>query len=161
PRDRGRGPHRRAQRGRDPAPRRAGAHAGVTPALRAALGAAPLPAALVDLDAFERNVDRFVAAARRGGKPLRRATKALRVPDLVARVRDRAADVALMTYTAAETAYLACAGWRDLLLAYPTATAADAAHLAAANASGATAAVVVDDVEQLSVLSAAAAAAGT
>jgi D-serine deaminase-like pyridoxal phosphate-dependent protein len=129
--------------------------------LRAALGAAPLPAALVDLDAFERNVDRFAAAARRGGKRLRVATKSLRVPDLLARVRDRAGAISLMTFTAAETAFLAGRGWRDLLLAYPTATASDAAHLAAANAGGATAAVVVDDIEQLPVIAAAAAAAAT
>jgi D-serine deaminase-like pyridoxal phosphate-dependent protein len=131
--------------------------------LRAALGAAPLPAALVDLDAFERNVDRFVAIARAGGKRLRVASKSVRVPELLGRVRDRAGDVfgGLMTYHAAETAFLAGAGWRDLLLAYPTATAADAAHLAAANAAGATAAVVVDDVEQLAPLAAAAGAAAT
>src|SRR5262249_26100820 len=158
PRERGRDPHRGAERCRGPAPRRAGAHAVVI-----ALGDAPLPAAVVDLDAFDGNVDRFVAAARAGGKRLRVATKSLRVPALLARARDRAGDTfaGLMTYSAAETAFLAGQGWRDLLLAYPTARPGDAAHLAAANAGGAVAAVVVDDAEQLAPLAAAARAAAT
>jgi D-serine deaminase-like pyridoxal phosphate-dependent protein len=131
--------------------------------LAAALAGVPLPAAIVDLDAFDANVDRFATAARAAGKKLRVATKSIRCPDLVARVRERAGDVVrgLMTYTATETAYLAAAGWRDLLLAYPTVQAADAAALAAANAAGASAAVVVDDEAQLAPLAAAARAAAT
>jgi D-serine deaminase-like pyridoxal phosphate-dependent protein len=62
----------------------------------------------------------------------------------------------LMTYTATETAFWAGRGERDLLLAYPVARARDAALVAAANAGGATAAVVVDCVEHLEVLAAAA-----
>jgi D-serine deaminase-like pyridoxal phosphate-dependent protein len=128
-----------------------------------ALSGRPLPAALVDLDAFERNVDALADGIRRGGKRLRLASKSLRVPELLRRARARAGAVVVgvMTYTAAETAFLAGAGWSDLLLAYPTAAPADAAHLAAANAGGATAAVVVDDVEQLGPLATAARAAGT
>ncbi len=125
--------------------------------LAAAAARVALPAALVDLDAFDANVDHFVAVARRGGKKLRIATKSIRVPALLERVRDRAGDVygGLMTFTAAETAWLAGLGWRDLLLAYPTAAAEDAALLA-----GTGARVVADDAAQLAVLGAAARASG-
>ncbi len=125
---------------------------------RKATGREPLPLALVDLDALEHNVAELVRPLRGTGKTLRIATKSLRCPDLVQRVRDAAGDVAqgLMTYTAAETAFWAARGEPDLLLAYPTARADEAALLADANASGATAAVVVDSAEQLDVLASAA-----
>jgi D-serine deaminase-like pyridoxal phosphate-dependent protein len=66
-----------------------------------------------------------------------------------------------MTYTAGESAFLAARGFTDLLLAYPTARPHDARLLAQANRPGTTCAVVVDDRDQLDVLDAAAAAAGT
>lgn len=65
-----------------------------------------------------------------------------------------------MTYTAAETAYWVDRGERDLLLAYPLARTHDAELVARANGAGATAAVVVDSLEHLDVLAAAARARG-
>ena len=136
---------------------------------RRALAGEPLPAALVDLDAFEANVARLVAPARAANKRLRIATKSLRCPALVGRAAAAADGVAhgLMTYDARETAYLAGEGAalvgaaaRDLLLAYPTLQAADVAALADANRR-ARAAAVVDDAAQLPPLAAAARAAGT
>jgi D-serine deaminase-like pyridoxal phosphate-dependent protein len=122
--------------------------------LRAAITGRPLPCAVVDLDAFEHNVDAAVAAAAAWGKKLRVATKSLRCPELVRRVRERGGDVArgLMTYTAEETAFWAKEGQRDLILAYPTALPSDAALIARANASGAIAACVVDCQEHLALL---------
>jgi D-serine deaminase-like pyridoxal phosphate-dependent protein len=129
---------------------------------RAALGAEPLPAALVDLDAFERNIDRLLAVARASGKRVRFATKSVRCPDLVDRLVARAGDSAggLMTYTADETAFWAERGHKDLLLAYPTVRASDLAALVAAQRAGAAAAVIVDEEAQLSALERAAEAAG-
>jgi D-serine deaminase-like pyridoxal phosphate-dependent protein len=117
-----------------------------------------LPLALVDLDALEANARALAEPLRESGKTLRVATKSVRCPDLVQRVMEVASPVArgLMTYTATETAFWAGRGERDLLLAYPVARARDAALVAAANAGGATAAVVVDCVEHLEVLAAAA-----
>jgi D-serine deaminase-like pyridoxal phosphate-dependent protein len=66
-----------------------------------------------------------------------------------------------MTYAASETAFLAEEGHGDLLLAYPTARRSDAELIAGANARGATAAVIVDDVAHLEALDAAASAAKT
>ena len=115
---------------------------------RRALGEAPLPAALVDLDALEANVDRIVAAAR--GRKLRLASKSVRSVELMRAIIDRARGAVggLMTYAAAETLWLAQQGFSDLLLAYPTAHPADAAMLAEANRQ-ASAAAAVDAVEQV------------
>jgi D-serine deaminase-like pyridoxal phosphate-dependent protein len=75
--------------------------------LKQALGAEPLPAALVDLDAFDANVERVLSGLK--GKKLRVATKSIRCVELTKRVLSRAGDRAIgaMTYTAAETAFLA------------------------------------------------------
>jgi D-serine deaminase-like pyridoxal phosphate-dependent protein len=117
-----------------------------------------LPLALVDLDAFDVNVDRLVAPVRAAKKKVRIATKSIRTPALVRRAVERAGDVACgrMTYTAAESALLAAEGFDDLLLAYPVARAEEAALVAEAHATaaarGGRCAVVVDEAAQLDVL---------
>jgi D-serine deaminase-like pyridoxal phosphate-dependent protein len=128
---------------------------------RAALAGEPLPAALVDLDALDHNLELLLAPLRGGTKRLRVATKSVRCPALLRHVLERGGDLVrgLMTYTAAETAFLADEGFADLLLAYPTAQAADADLLARANART-RAAVVVDSPLHLEVLEARARAAG-
>lgn len=130
---------------------------------RTLIAGEPLPCALVDLDALEANVRTLVAPLAGTGKRLRVATKSVRCPDVVRRVMDAAGDVArgLMTYTAAETAFWAERGEKDLLLAYPVARPDDAARVARANAGGATASVVVDSREHLDVLAVAAREMGT
>ncbi len=120
----------------------------------------PWPCALVDLDAFERNVARLHGHATAHGKKLRVASKSVRVPALLRRIVDLAPGSSLMTYTARETAFLAREGFEDLLLAYPTARRDDAAVLAEVSRT-ASVAVVVDDVAHLEVLGAAATAAST
>src|SRR5262245_18948711 len=89
---------------------------------RKVLAGERLPTAVVDLDAVDANIEQLVAPIRSAGKALRIATKSLRCPDLIDYIVDRTRGVAigLMTYTAAETAFLAARGYRDLLLAYPT-----------------------------------------
>ena len=130
--------------------------------LRRAIAGEAMPCAIVDLDALERNVDDVAARVRKRGKRLRIATKSIRAPAIVERVLARAGDVCvgLMTYTAAETAWWAARGARDLLLAYPTAQAADLGHLVDAARRGATAAVVVDSDEHVARLGARARDAG-
>jgi D-serine deaminase-like pyridoxal phosphate-dependent protein len=125
---------------------------------RAALRGEPLPCALIDLDALERNVRTLTAPLAGTGKTLRLATKSLRCPELVARVRvlGGATVRGLMTYTAAETAYWADGGERDLLLGYPVAREEDAALVARANMRGARCAIVADSADHLELLAAAA-----
>lgn len=66
-----------------------------------------------------------------------------------------------MAFSPAEARYLASEGFDDVLVAYPTALALDAAHVAAANASGATVSLAVDAVEHLDAAERAAKHAGT
>jgi D-serine deaminase-like pyridoxal phosphate-dependent protein len=124
---------------------------------RSAIAEVPLPCAIVDLEALEANVAHLASLLQGTGKGLRIATKSVRCPDLVTRIRDTARGAArgLMTYTAAETAYWAARGERDLLLAYPTASRGEADLLAEANATGATAAIVADAAGQLEAIAAA------
>lgn len=126
--------------------------------LRRAIEGERLPCALVDLDAFEANVDAVVAPICAQRKTLRIATKSLRVPELVKRVEARGGETVrgLLTFDARETAFLADRGWRDLLLAYPTVQREDLALLAAANARGATAAMAIDSLAHLDPLQSAA-----
>ncbi len=131
---------------------------------RRAIGGERLPLALVDLDALEANVDAIAEKVRPHGKRLRIATKSVRSPALLRRILERlgpALASGLMTYDAAETAFLADQGFDDLLLAYPTAQPQDAELLARAAARGVKLAIAVDDVRQLGVLSRAARAHGT
>ena len=127
-----------------------------------AIGDVTLPVALIDLDAFERNADHLFRMAKSARKRLRIASKSIRVPDLLRRLLARGGETAsgLMTYHAAETAFLASQGFDDLLLAYPTARAGDARLLAQTVRSGKTVATVVDSEEQLPVLESAAKEAG-
>lgn len=120
----------------------------------------PLPAAVVDLDAFEHNA-RVLLDALGPGLTLRLASKSIRVPALFRHLIERGAGriVGLMTYSAHETAWLADEGFDDLLLGYPIGRADEAAALATA-ARRATVRVAVDDVAQARLLSAAAQGAG-
>ena len=113
---------------------------------RRALAGAPLPCALVDLAAFDRNAAALFAPTRGAGRTVRLATKSLRVPVLVRRLLERSGGAArgLMTFTAAETAFLAGQGFDDLLLAYPTVQPAECARLAGLCMAGRTVAVAVD-----------------
>ena len=123
----------------------------------------PLPAAVVDLDALERNVDRLVASldarpAHAGPVTLRLATKSVRHLGLTHRIlqRGRGRIQGLMAYAAAELGPLLEAGFTDLLLAYPVGRKTEASMVAEAVARGAEARCVVDAHEQVALLAAAA-----
>jgi D-serine deaminase-like pyridoxal phosphate-dependent protein len=128
-----------------------------------ALGDTPLPAALLDLDAVDRNIETLLHAVRRSGKTLRVATKSLRCVELLRYIQRRggAAVQGWMTYDASETAFLAERGFDDLLLAYPTTQRQDAEALASLAARGTKVATVVDAVEHLELLHRAAAGQAT
>lgn len=126
--------------------------------LRRAVADERLPCAVIDLDAVDQNAALLNGIAREAGKTLRLATKSIRCPRLIAALLDGGKGTVrgLMTYTATETAFLVEQGHDDLLLAYPTAQRSDAAVLADLAAAGKDVSVVVDDVEQLDALAAAA-----
>jgi D-serine deaminase-like pyridoxal phosphate-dependent protein len=94
---------------------------------RRALDGLDAPFAFVDLDAFRANAADL--ERRAGGTPLRLASKSVRVRSLQGEVLERAGWRGLMTFTLAESLWLAGEGFDDLLLAYPTADRASLARV--------------------------------
>jgi len=92
----------------------------------AALGHLDAPFAFVDLDAFDANAADL--ERRAAGKPLRLASKSVRVRALLERVLERDGWRGLMTFTLPESLWLGERGFGDMLVAYPT---TDRAALAA------------------------------
>lgn len=127
-------------------------------ALRDALRTERLPAVVVDLDAFDRNVAKAARMVRHRGKPLRLATKSVRVPELIARALKGSGGAlrGLMCFSAQEALFLRELDpslFDDFLVAYPTLQASDLQALRALHDSGARATIVVDHPEQARVLS--------
>ncbi|MFF2008814.1 amino acid deaminase/aldolase [Streptomyces sp. NPDC058195] len=111
------------------------------------------PIAVVDLDAFDTNADDLVRRA--GGKPIRVASKSVRCRALLERVLARPGFAGIMSFTLAESLWLARAGFEDVLLAYPTADRAALGELAADPKLAAAVTVMVDDHAQLELIDAA------
>jgi D-serine deaminase-like pyridoxal phosphate-dependent protein len=112
-----------------------------------------LPAALVDLEAFDRNARMLASIAAASGKTIRIATKSLRVPSLIRRaLESHPAYRGLMCYSAEEALFLHELGFDDLLVAYPTLRPSDLQALRAIHDRGAKASLVVDSVEGLAAL---------
>jgi D-serine deaminase-like pyridoxal phosphate-dependent protein len=86
-------------------------------AYRTALADVPLPAAFVDLDALERNVE--AVQDRAAGTRVRVASKSVRCREILDRVTDADGVRGLMCYTGREAAHLHEHGFDDLLVAYP------------------------------------------
>ncbi|MFE2986452.1 amino acid deaminase/aldolase [Streptomyces sp. NPDC059262] len=105
------------------------------------------PVAIVDLDAFDANADDLVRRA--GGKPVRVASKSVRCRALLERVLDRDGFAGIMSFTLAESLWLARSGFEDVLLAYPSADRAAFAGLAHDPKLAAAVTVMVDDPAQL------------
>ncbi|WP_381800498.1 amino acid deaminase/aldolase [Streptomyces niveus] len=105
------------------------------------------PLAVVDLDAFDANADDLVRRA--GGKPVRVASKSVRCRALLERVLARDGFAGVMSFTLAESLWLARAGFDDVLLAYPSVDRGAFAELAADPKLAAAVTVMVDDPAQL------------
>lgn len=89
--------------------------------LRRALAGERLPAAFVDLDALDRNLERHMARVGARHKTLRVASKSVRVVAVLRRLLGRGSPTlrGLMCFAAREAEFLAKAGFDDLLVAYP------------------------------------------
>ncbi|MFF1689450.1 amino acid deaminase/aldolase [Streptomyces sp. NPDC058254] len=105
------------------------------------------PVAIVDLDAFDANADDLVRRA--GGKPIRVASKSVRCRALLERVLARDGFAGIMSFTLAESLWLARSGFEDVLLAYPSADRTGFAELAHDPKLAAAVTVMVDDPAQL------------
>ncbi|MFF0007242.1 amino acid deaminase/aldolase [Streptomyces tibetensis] len=110
------------------------------------------PLAIVDLEAFDANAADLVRRA--GGKPVRVASKSVRCRALLERVLARDGFAGIMSFTLAESLWLARSGFEDVLLAYPSADRAAYAELAGDPKLAAAVTVMVDDVAQLDLIDA-------
>ncbi|MFE2480091.1 alanine racemase [Streptomyces sp. NPDC059389] len=108
------------------------------------------PLAIVDLAAFDANADDLVRRA--AGKPIRVASKSVRCRALLERVLARPGFAGIMSYTLAESVWLARSGFEDVLLAYPSADRAGFAELAGDPKLAAAVTVMVDDPAQLELI---------
>ncbi|MFJ6757901.1 MULTISPECIES: amino acid deaminase/aldolase [unclassified Streptomyces] len=108
------------------------------------------PLALVDLEAFDANADDLVRRA--GGKPVRVASKSVRCRALLERVLARPGFAGIMSYTLAESLWLARSGFEDVLLAYPSADRAGFGELANDAKLAGAVTVMVDDPAQLELM---------
>ncbi|MFD9210774.1 amino acid deaminase/aldolase [Streptomyces sioyaensis] len=111
------------------------------------------PLAVVDLRAFDANAADLVRRSQ--GKPIRVASKSVRCRALLERVLAREGFAGLMSFTLAESLWLARSGFGDILLAYPTADRAGLAELTAEPDLAAAVTVMVDDPAQLDLIDAA------
>lgn len=112
--------------------------------LTAATAGLPAPLLAVDLDALEANLDDLLRRA--GGRPLRVASKSVRVRAVLELALARPGVIGLMAYSPWEAAWLAAAGVGDVLVGYPTADDGALAALASGPAGAVT--LMVDDAAQ-------------
>jgi D-serine deaminase-like pyridoxal phosphate-dependent protein len=110
------------------------------------------PVAIVDLEAFDANAADLVRRA--GGKPIRVASKSVRCRALLERVLAREGFAGIMSFTLAESLWLARAGLDDILLAYPSADRSAFAELAGDPKLAGAVTVMIDDVSQLDLIDA-------
>ncbi|WP_188037672.1 alanine racemase, partial [Actinotalea sp. JY-7885] len=123
----------------------------------AATDGLPAPLAVVDVDAFDANAAELLRRA--GGRPVRLATKSVRVPGLVERAL-AAGFAGLMAYSVREALWWVRRGATDVLLGYPSVDRDALARLAADPAARAVTTLMVDDAAQLDLLARAARDAG-
>ena len=115
------------------------------------------PFALVDLDAMWWNARDLLRRAR--AKPIRVASKSIRCRSLLAAIRDRSPRFrGFLTFTLAETLFLAEGGFTNLMLGYPTTDRAGLARLAelAARAPETAPVLMVDSTAHLDLIDSAA-----
>ncbi|WP_374352194.1 alanine racemase [Chitinimonas sp.] len=125
-----------------------------------AIAGQPLPQALIDLDAFDANL--AAVAQRAAGKPIRLASKSLRVPALLRRALDYGpAYRGILAFSLIEAVGLWRQGFDDIVVAYPSCQPAALAQLAQAVATGANIVAMADCSSHLGALQAAAEAANT
>ena len=112
------------------------------------------PVMVVDLDAFDANADDL--ARRAGGKPVRVASKSLRVPALVSRAQAHDGFSGVLAYTVAEALHLHGSGISDdVVVAYPCVDPGALARLTSSEEAAAAITLMVDDVAHLDAVDAA------
>jgi len=108
----------------------------------------PTPLMVVDVDAFDANADDLVRRA--GGKPVRVATKSLRVPALIERSLAHDGFRGVLAFTLGEALWLYEQGLSDdLVVAYPSVDRGALARLVGSPSAAAHITLMIDDVAHL------------
>jgi len=111
----------------------------------------PTPIAVVDLDAFDANAADL--ARRAAGKPIRVASKSLRVPALIERALARPGFQGVLSYTLREAMVLHALGITDdIVVAYPSVDRGALSDLVASPAAAAAVTLMIDDVAHLDLI---------
>ena len=108
----------------------------------------PTPLVMVDLDAFDANAADL--ARRAGGKPIRVASKSLRVPALIQRALDHPGFDGVLAYTLREALVLHKLGVSDdIVLAYPSIDRGALSELVSSPSAAPAITLMIDDVAHL------------
>jgi D-serine deaminase-like pyridoxal phosphate-dependent protein len=111
----------------------------------------PTPAMVVDLDAFDHNAADLVRRAR--GKPIRVASKSVRVPALLERALRVDGIAGILAFTLREALWLYERGVSDdIVVAYPTVDRTALGRLVASPGAASAITLMVDDVAHLEVV---------
>ncbi|MBC7631096.1 alanine racemase [Aeromicrobium sp.] len=110
------------------------------------------PFAVIDEPSLWANADDLVRRA--GGVPIRVASKSVRVRSIVERALQRNGFAGVMSYSLAESVWLADNGVDDILLAYPTTSRSALLDLVADDRRRAAITVMVDSTESLDLIDA-------
>ncbi len=116
-----------------------------------------LPAAFVDLDAFDANIEYVASTQRSTGKTIRVGTKSIRCVELTRRVFRRGGPAyrGILGFTMEEAAFLAEKGFDDIIVAYPSVQQSDLDLLVKLTKAKKIVSIMVDSEEHLKILSAA------
>ncbi len=121
--------------------------------LARAISGEPLPAAVLDLDAFEANARAMLRRA--GHLPIRLCSKSVRCVEALRRAQALSPRFkGLLCYSGREAAWLADQGFDDLLIAYPTVEVSDLDAVAGQLLRGKRIILMVDDPAQLEAIAA-------
>ncbi len=126
-------------------------HARLNGAVAALAEQPSTPTYVVDLDAFDSNAADL--ARRAGGKPVRVATKSLRVPALIERALAAPGFAGVLTYALREALWLCERGVSDdIVMGYPSVDRVALERMTSSDAALAAVTLMVDDVRQLDLL---------
>ncbi|WP_152347190.1 amino acid deaminase/aldolase [Brevibacterium sp. CFH 10365] len=122
----------------------------VSSGLRHALKGTCAPTAVVDLDAFDANLDALAERAR--GLPIRLATKSLRVPAAIDRALAHPAFSGVLAFSVPEALYLHARGVRDIVIGYPSLDRASLSRMFAEAGACENITVMIDSVDHLDII---------
>lgn len=110
----------------------------------------PAPLAVVDLEAFRRNASDLVRRA--GGRPVRVATKSVRVRHLLAQTLATPGFGGAMAFSLPEALWLVSTGVQDVLLGYPSVDRAALTQLASDAQARRSITLMIDDIEHIALI---------